>query len=52
MAHISDLGGLLGNYCLSPQFIWQVFKMSVCSFLSSRPKQLLPMGISPISVEA
>lgn len=48
---VNDPHVLISNYDLSPQFIWPMFKMSVCPFPSSRPKQLFPMGTSLRSVK-
>lgn len=48
---VNDPHGLISSYELSPQFIWPMFKMSVCHFPSSRPKQLFPMGTSLWSVK-
>ena len=48
---VNDPHGLISNYSLSPQFMWPMFKMSICHFPSSRPKQLFPMGTSLRSVK-
>lgn len=48
---VNDPHVLISNYDLSPQFIWPMFKMSVCPFPSNRSKQLFPVGTSLRSVK-